>query len=227
MPTADGVLQCILPSTLITPLWMAAASVAAALPGYFLLMLLNAVNDPPSFVSGSSLTAPANAGSNTFAGWASSIYRGPYEDGVDTFPLQFNVCGCTNTSGMLSAVPTISGNGMVKYRLNGNPNPSERTATCQVTLVENRISSARQALTITRKSCLLAEPIQHTCMCSALGSLLVVAVVPHDVPLPTHLTKVMLVYVPFVLRFHAAIASCRNGWLMGTRPTLVCGCCGM
>jgi hypothetical protein len=109
------------------------------------------VDDPPTFVSGSGVTAPANAGTYTFASWASSISRGSLEDGAATFPLQFHVSGCTNTSGMLSAVPTISADGMVTYRLNVNPNPSIRTATYQVVLVENGVSRAPRTLVIHRK----------------------------------------------------------------------------
>jgi hypothetical protein len=125
------------------------------------------VNDPPTFTAGASISTPANPGTYTVAGWASSITRGPYEDGFETGSLQFSVTSCTNTSGMLSSRPTVSSSGDVTYRVNENRNNQLRTSTHQVALVEGSgAQSATKTLSISRKlSAAAAQFCQHGVAC--------------------------------------------------------------
>jgi hypothetical protein len=106
------------------------------LPPLHLIYPLHAVNDPPTFTAGSSISAPANPGTYTVSGWASNISRGPNEDGFETGSLQFTVTGCTNTSGMLGSLPTVSNTGALTYRVNQNNDNQLRTSTCQVALTD-------------------------------------------------------------------------------------------
>ncbi|WIA42561.1 hypothetical protein OEZ86_008542 [Tetradesmus obliquus] len=123
--------------------------------GVPLTVVITPVNDPPTFTAGAAISAPANPGTYTVSGWASNISRGPNEDNFETGSLTFSVTGCTNTSGMMNDIPSVSTSGAVTYRVNVNNDNQLRTSTCQVALVDSTgVSSTRATLAISQTRCL-------------------------------------------------------------------------
>ncbi len=75
-------------------------------------VVVNPVNDAPSFVKGTNQAVCVGSGVQTVASWASSISTGPSNESLQL--LTFNITGNTNTS-VFSSQPTISSTGTLSY----------------------------------------------------------------------------------------------------------------
>jgi Bacterial Ig domain/FG-GAP-like repeat len=74
-------------------------------------VIVNAVNDAPSFMVGTNQTVVENAGPQTVAGWATAINPGP---GESAQVLTFVIAGNTNTA-LFSAGPAVASDGTLTY----------------------------------------------------------------------------------------------------------------
>jgi len=105
---------------------------------------VNAVNDPPSFVSGGDVSVLEDSGAYS-AAWATSISAGPADESGQT--LTFNITGNSNPS-LFGSGPTISASGVLSFTLNANAFGS---SIITVTLSDNgggSDTSAPQSFTI-------------------------------------------------------------------------------
>jgi hypothetical protein len=106
---------------------------------------VNAVNDPPSFVSGGDVSVLEDSGAYS-AAWATSISAGPADESSQA--LTFNITGNSNPS-LFASGPSISATGVLSFTLNANAFGS---STITVTLSDNgggADTSAPQSFTIT------------------------------------------------------------------------------
>ncbi|MFN7139788.1 MAG: beta strand repeat-containing protein, partial [Limisphaerales bacterium] len=113
------------------------------------LVVVNPVNDAPSFTKGADISVNRVAGSVSFIGWATSISPGPSNESDQT--VSFTVSN--NNNGLFSTQPTISSSGTLTFTTQG---ANTGTATVTVTAVDNGgtanggvNSSAAETFTIT------------------------------------------------------------------------------
>jgi hypothetical protein len=113
-------------------------------------IVVNAINDAPSFTAGPNQTVNEDAGPQTVNSWATGVSAGPTNESGQT--LTFNIAGNTN-SALFSAGPAISSTGVLTYTPAANASGS---AAISVTLSDNGgtanggvDTSAPQSFTIT------------------------------------------------------------------------------
>jgi len=94
-------------------------------------IVINSVNDAPSFTKGADVTVLEDSGPATVAGWATAISAGPADEAGQT--LTFNVTGNTNAA-LFSAGPAVAANGTLTFTPAANANG---TATITLTLSDN------------------------------------------------------------------------------------------
>ena len=94
-------------------------------------IIINSVNDAPTFTKGADVTVLEDAGAQTVAGWATAISAGPVDEVAQT--LTFNVTGNTNAA-LFSAAPAVAANGTLTFTPAANANGS---ATITLTLSDN------------------------------------------------------------------------------------------
>ena len=75
-------------------------------------IVVNAINDAPSFTAGPNQTVNEDAGPQTVNSWATGVSAGPANESGQT--LTFNIAGNTN-SALFSAGPAISSAGVLTY----------------------------------------------------------------------------------------------------------------
>ena len=80
---------------------------------------ITAVNDPPSFTSGSDQIVAEDCGAQTIENWATDISAGAANEGSQT--LTFSIDGITNAA-LFSAEPTVSSDGTLRFLPAGNAN---------------------------------------------------------------------------------------------------------
>lgn len=114
------------------------------------VLIVNAVNDAPSFTKGADQTVNEDAGAQSVANWATAISAGPANEAGQT--LTFNITGNTNP-GLFSAGPAVSSTGTLTYTPAADANGS---ATITLRLSDNGgttnggvDTSAAQTFTIT------------------------------------------------------------------------------
>jgi hypothetical protein len=89
---------------------------------------ITAVNDEPSFTKGADQAVLNTAGSQSVAGWATALSKGPADESGQT--LTFNITGNTNP-GLFSAAPAVDGtSGDLTY----TPNAATTGGTATITL---------------------------------------------------------------------------------------------
>jgi hypothetical protein len=113
-------------------------------------IIVNPVNDAPSFTRGPNQTVNNNAGAQTAANWATAILVGPADESGQT--VSFQVVANTNP-GLFTVVPAISPTGTLTYTPAAN---MAGTATITINLQDNggtanggQNTSANQSFTIT------------------------------------------------------------------------------
>ncbi len=104
---------------------------------------ITAVNDPPSFVTGSDQMVLEDCGAQTVA-WATSISAGPANESTQS--LTFTVTGNTNP-GLFTTGPLISSTGVLSYTPVANANG---TATITVTLTDDATAGGAALTTVSQ-----------------------------------------------------------------------------
>ncbi len=95
------------------------------------VLVVNPVNDPPSFTKGPDLTTNEDNGPVPFTGWATNISPGPADEAGQA--VSFQITGNTNAA-LFSAGPSISSTGTLTYTPAANANG---TATITIALMDN------------------------------------------------------------------------------------------
>jgi hypothetical protein len=93
-------------------------------------VIVNAVNDAPTFVKGSNQTLDEDAPSQSLTGWASSIAKGPANEAAQT--IDFIVSN--DNRGLFSSQPAVADNGTLTFTPAANANGE---ATVSVKLNDN------------------------------------------------------------------------------------------